>query len=75
MKTFLAAVVALTAASPVLANDQLAESLGVEPGQYTLEQLVALKGAQDESGNEARVTLNNIAEQSPRSVQNPIVIK
>ncbi len=75
MKTIIAAALALTVASPVLANDQLARSLGVEPGQYTLEQLVAIKAAQDESGNDARVNLENLAEQSTRSVQVPTALQ
>ncbi|WP_425051985.1 hypothetical protein [Psychromarinibacter sp. S121] len=75
MKTIIAAALALTVASPVLANDQLARSLGVEPGQYTLEQLVAIKAAQDESGNDARVNLKNLAEQSTRSVQVPTALQ
>ncbi|WP_425051986.1 hypothetical protein [Psychromarinibacter sp. S121] len=73
MKTIIAAALALTAASPVLANDQLARSLGVEPGQYTLEELVVLKGAASEDGNEGRVYLNNL-EDASRSTQNPVAI-
>lgn len=58
MKTIIAATLALAVASPVLANDQLARSLGVEPGQYSLQELVILKAHADESGNDGRVTLS-----------------
>ena len=73
MKSIIAAALALTAASPVLANDQLARSLGVEPGEYTLEELVVLKGAASETGNEARVYLGNL-EDASRSTQNPVAL-
>ena len=49
-RTFTAALAAtaLSAAlaGPALASDSLARSVGVEPGQYTTAQLVALKSAQ-----------------------------
>lgn len=49
MKTTLNAALAalvLTAAAPAFAGDQLAASLGVEPGAYTLAQLSALEAAE-----------------------------
>jgi len=67
MKKILLAAVALSAAAPAFASDQLARSLGVEPGQYTLSQLVALKDAATRSGNEATVNLSNIGN-SGRSI-------
>lgn len=66
MKKILVTLIALTAAAPALANDQLARSLGVEPGQYTLSQLVALKDAATRTGNEAVVNLDNVGNFGPR---------
>ena len=44
MKTLIAsAALALTVAAPAFANDQLAASLGVDAGQYTLSELAQIK--------------------------------
>lgn len=59
MKTALITALTLAAATPALANDQLARSLGVEPGQYTLSELAIIKSKQDKLGNEGRVYLGN----------------
>ncbi|MEX5729625.1 hypothetical protein Ga0609869_002978 [Rhodovulum iodosum] len=48
-----AAVFAL--AAPAMAQSQLERELGVEAGQYTGTQLVRLKAAANETGNDARV--------------------
>lgn len=54
MKKFaITAIVALAAAAPAVAQTQLERSVGAEPGQYTLAQLVQLKDRQTNSGNEA----------------------
>ncbi len=44
--TAAAAAIAATLAAPAFASDNLAASLGVEPGVYTTSQLVQLKAAQ-----------------------------
>ena len=41
------AALAIAVAAPAFANDNLARSLGVEPGVFTTSQLAALKAAQD----------------------------
>ena len=43
----LAALAAAAVSGPALANDQLARSLGVEPGVYSLSELATLKTLQD----------------------------
>ncbi len=56
MKKFaLTALVALAVSAPAFAQTQLERSVGAAPGQYSLSQLIRLKTAQTESGNEARV--------------------
>ena len=56
MKTIiLSAALAAFVAAPSFANDQLARSLGVEPGVYTLSQLIELKDAAEQTGNEGSV--------------------
>ena len=72
MKTIIATVIALSAAAPAVANDQLARNLGVEPGQYTLEQLVALKNASTQEGNDSRVNLKNVGNITDRTIANPV---
>ncbi len=72
MKKIIATAFVLAAATPALANDQLALSLGVEPGQYTLQQLVALKNASTQDGNGSRVNLENIGSLTDRSISNPV---
>ena len=72
MKKILIATVALAFATPVLASDQLALSLGVEPGQYTLDELVALKAVADEEGNDGKVNLENLARFASQSAQDPV---
>lgn len=53
MKRFaLTTAIALGLAAPAFANDQLAASLGVEPGVYSTAELVTLRTAM-EDGNEA----------------------
>ena len=44
-RILLTSALALTLAAPALASDQLARSLGVEPGVYSTAQLVALRSA------------------------------
>jgi hypothetical protein len=51
--------VALSLAAPAFANDQLAASLGVEPGVYTTAELVQLKNAAEFTSNDARVFLGD----------------
>ncbi|WP_116132212.1 hypothetical protein [Tropicimonas sp. IMCC34043] len=48
------AALALSASAPAFANDQLANTLRVEPGVYTTSQLTALKAAKDD-GNSFRI--------------------
>ncbi|MBS8226194.1 hypothetical protein [Vannielia litorea] len=56
MKNTILAALALTVATPALAaTDNLAGSVGVEPGVYSVEQLVQLKGL--EGDTEGRVYL------------------
>ncbi len=43
-----AALVATTLAAPALADDQLARSLGVEPGAYSLTELSLLRQARED---------------------------
>lgn len=55
MKTFaIATALTVSLAAPAFANDQLAQSLGVEPGAYTLSQLIELRSA-TEDGDWTRV--------------------
>ena len=54
-RTLIAALAAATFAAPALANDQLARSLGVEPGVYTTAELIQLKDAAEVSDNEGTV--------------------
>ena len=44
----LAGALIITLGMPVAASDQLAASVGVEPGRYTLTELVELKAAMDD---------------------------
>lgn len=69
MKRFLisAAAVAVTAATlagPAMAQNmgktQLAANLGVDPAQYTLEQLIQLKNAASKMGNDAVVVIDGM---------------
>ncbi|WP_208349112.1 hypothetical protein [Pseudaestuariivita rosea] len=46
-RNFAIAAIAFALATPALANDKLAGSVGVEPGQFTLNELASLKAAQD----------------------------
>lgn len=56
MKRFiLTTALVLGAAAPALAQTQLEMQLGVPAGAYTLAQQVAMKGASDLSGNDARL--------------------
>jgi len=51
MKTLIAsAALALAFTAPAFANDQLAASLGVDAGQYTLSELAQIKANQDTDG-------------------------
>lgn len=48
MKTFiLSTAIALSLVAPAVASDQLARSLGVEPGVFSTAQLVQLRAAQE----------------------------
>jgi len=52
MKTLIAsAALALAFTAPAFANDQLAASLGVDAGQYTLSELAQIKAAQESDDN------------------------
>lgn len=57
MKTFaLTTALIASLAAPALAGaSQLEKDLGVEPGVYSAAQLVRLKAAAEQTGNEARV--------------------
>jgi len=44
----LTTAIAIGFAAPSFANDQLARSLGVEPGAYSTAQLIALQAAQED---------------------------
>ncbi len=44
-RILLTSALALTLAGPALASDQLARSLGVEPGVYSTSELIALRSA------------------------------
>ncbi|WP_172296469.1 hypothetical protein [Pseudoruegeria sp. HB172150] len=72
MKKLLVAAAALAVATPVLANDQLALSLGVQPGEYSLEQLAVLKSVEGKTGNDALVNLDNLENVSSRGIVNPV---
>lgn len=72
MKTIFVALVALTAATPVLASDMLARSLGVEPGRYTTAELAILKSRSTFESNEGRVFLGHPQRFTSRSVHNPV---
>jgi hypothetical protein len=55
MKTFaFATALALVSAAPAFANAQLARSLGLEPGVYTIAELSAIKGATEERATDNR---------------------
>ena len=50
MKTFaLTTAIALGLAAPAFANDQLAASIGVEPGVYTTAELIQLRSALEDN--------------------------
>ncbi|MEM8632695.1 MAG: hypothetical protein AAGF74_15790 [Pseudomonadota bacterium] len=56
MKTLtLTAALAALLAAPAFANDQLARSLGVEPGIYTTAELAEMQNKSSLRGNEAKV--------------------
>ncbi len=56
MKTLaLTTALALAVSAPAIAQTQLERSVGAAPGQYTTAQLLQLRVAQENSGNEARV--------------------
>lgn len=56
MKRFILSTAAVFAlAAPALAQSQLERDLGVEPGQYTAIQLVKLKAADGQTGEDGRV--------------------
>lgn len=58
MKTILTtAAIVLGASLPAAAASQLEMQLGVTPGVYSTADLVALKFASEETGNQARVQL------------------
>ncbi len=70
MKTVIATLVALSAAMPALANDQLALSLGVEPGKYTTAELAVIKSRSSLEGNDGRVFIDNTRFAPTRSIHN-----
>ena len=72
-KIFITAI-ALAAASPALASDQLALSLGVEPGRYTLAELVEIKAASTFESNEGSVYLGNPRDFSTQSIHSPTAL-
>ena len=72
MKKILIAVAALTAATPALANDQLARSLGVEPGQYTAAELAIIKSRSTETGNDAVVFIDNTRFAPSNAIHNSV---
>jgi len=51
---------AMTLAAPAVANDRLAKELGVEPGFYTLNELVQIKNT---SGHDRKVRIELINRQ------------
>ena len=54
MKLFAAtAAIAVALSAPAFANDQLAASLGVEPGVYTTSELAALRNAKENDDHQA----------------------
>ena len=55
MKTIILSAALAAFAAPSFASDQLAHSLGVEPGVYTLSQLIELKDAAERTGIEGDV--------------------
>lgn len=75
MQRIVLAAVVLAAATPALANDQLARSLGVEPGRYTTAELVILKNASTHTSNEGRVHLGHSSVFSSQGVHNPVAIQ
>ncbi len=59
-KLALTTALVLGAAAPALAQTQLEASLGVDAGQFTLNELVQLKNAASiDSNNDARVFIDN----------------
>lgn len=66
-------IIALGLAAPAFAQSQLELSVGAQAGQYTLDELVRLKAASTESGNEGRVYLGNSKITfSASNVHNPV---
>jgi hypothetical protein len=60
-RTLIAAAIAATLAAPAFASDNLAASLGVEPGLYSTSQLVQLKAAQaDDDHVRIRQIMNEV---------------
>lgn len=63
-RTLIAAAALATLSGPVVAQgmgkDQLANYLGVDASQYSLAQLVQLKNAATESGNEGIVNIDGM---------------
>ncbi|MCO6384771.1 MAG: hypothetical protein JXQ91_10385 [Vannielia sp.] len=57
--TILAAAVLAVAAPAFAASDNLANSIGVQPGVYTQEQLVTLKAHESDSAGESHVYFGN----------------
>lgn len=52
-------IVALGVAAPALAQSQLEQAVGAQAGEYTLNELVLLKTAQDTDNGERNVFLGN----------------
>lgn len=57
-RIILTTALALAVAAPAFANDQLARSLGVEPGVFTSAELATLKGLRDSGVSKDRETAN-----------------
>ena len=72
MKKIIVTAIALAAATPALANDQLARSLGVEPGQFTTAELAILKSRSTFEGNDGRANLSSARIFSSQGVHNPV---
>jgi len=54
----IASIVALGFAAPAVAQSQLEQSVGAEPGQFSLGELAQLVKAATESGTDALVLIN-----------------
>jgi hypothetical protein len=60
-RIILTTALALAVAAPAFANDQLARSLGVEPGAFTTAELATIKGLRDAGVSKDRETADVVA--------------